>query len=300
MILENILRWRRAAPAANQSAAAQHLLQSLFLMAWMVEARDPYTGGHLWRVSQFSMLLAQDTGINEGGVARITLGGFLHDLGKVGVADAILNKPDRLSEEEYDVIKTHPEVGARLLAGHPLAPLAIAAVLHHHERPDGTGYPQRLAGEDVPLDARIVGICDAFDAMTSTRPYRRGMPIAKALAIIEDNLDQQFDRTLGERFLTLGRADVFDHIVGHSDHGIPLQECPICGPTIVIQRGQHAGEHVYCRHCGSDAVLEQHHGTIQVMPTGHKGTAQQLEPQADLDIIDELVKASVASLESVV
>ena len=300
MILERILRWSRYALAEKQTSAAMHMLQSLFVMAWMVEARDPYTGGHLWRVSQYSLLLARGAGLEESEVARITLGGFLHDLGKVGVSDAILNKPDRLTEDEYDVIKTHPEVGAGLLDGHPLAQLAVAAVLHHHERPDGSGYPKQLAGDDVPVDARIVGICDAFDAMTSSRPYRSGMSIDKALSIIEENLKQQFDQVFGEHFLRLGRSSVLNHIVGHSDHGIPLQECPICGPIIVVRRGQHAGEHVYCRNCGNDAVLEEQDGKLQAVPTGQNGTAQQLEPHADLDIIDELVKAAVASIKSLV
>lgn len=298
MGLGNLFRRQRRGTELKTASPAQQLLQSLFVMAWMVEARDPYTGGHLWRVSQYSLILSRDAGFDDAEVARITLGGFLHDLGKVGVADAILNKPDRLSEEEYEVIKTHPEVGERLLSGHPLAPLARPAVLHHHERPDGAGYPHRLAGEKVPLDARIVGICDAFDAMTSTRPYRRGMPIERALDIIEENLGLQFDRTLGERFLKLGRAGALDHIAGHSDQGIPLQECPMCGPTIVIRRGQKAGEHVYCRHCGNDAVIEEDHGKLRAVPTGQKGTPQQLEPEADLDLISELVKASVASLDN--
>ena len=300
MILERILRWGGYTQAEEHSQVAKHMLQSLFVMAWMVEARDPYTGGHLWRVSQYSLLLAREAGLEESEVARITLGGFLHDLGKVGVADAILNKPGRLTEDEYDVIKTHPEVGAGLLAGHPLASLAVAAVLHHHERPDGSGYPKQLAGDDVPLDARIVAICDAFDAMTSSRPYRRGMPIDEALSIIEDNLEQQFDSTFGEHFLGLSGSGVLNHIAGHSDHGIPLQECPICGPIIVVRRGQHAGEHVYCRNCGNDAVLEEQNGMLQAVPTGQNGTAQQLEPHADMNIIDELVKAAVTNLKSLV
>jgi hypothetical protein len=288
--------WR---PGADKPAgAAEQLLQSLFVMAWMVEARDPYTGGHLWRVAQYSRLLSQEAGLPDADVARITLGGFLHDLGKISVPDAILNKPASLSEEEYEVIRTHPEVGARLLAGHPLSPLAHAAVLHHHERPDGAGYPQRLVGADVPLDARIVGICDAFDAMTSSRPYRRGMAIAQALGIIENNLDQQFARPLGERFLALGHAGTLDHIAGHTDHGIPLQECPVCGPTIVVRRNQHDGDHVYCRHCGGEAVVKHQDGEVCAIPTGRKGTARDLEPEADLDVIGELVRASTAALRA--
>ncbi|MFN3398053.1 MAG: HD-GYP domain-containing protein [Sulfurimicrobium sp.] len=259
----------------------EDLLKSLYVMASLVEARDPYTGGHLWRVSQFCRLLAEDAGFSAADVARIALGGFLHDLGKVGVPDAILNKPDRLSEEEYAVIKTHPEVGNRLLSGHPLAGLARAAVLSHHETPDGNGYPHHLSSEDIALDARVVGICDAFDAMTSTRPYRRGMAVDKALAIIEENLGRQFDRALGERFVSMGRAGLLDHIVGHSEAGIPLQECPICGPTIVVRRDHRGGDHVFCRHCGSEARVERDGDVIRAVPTGRKGTPEDLQPEID-------------------
>ncbi len=289
-------RWR---PGRDKPAgAAKHLLQSLFVMAWMVEARDPYTGGHLWRVSQYSRLLSQEADLPDADIARITLGGFLHDLGKISVPDAILNKPDRLTDKEYEIIKTHPEVGARLLAGHPLAPLAHTAVLHHHERPDGAGYPQRLVGTNVPLDARIVSICDAFDAMTSTRPYRHGMAIPQVLGIIESNLDQQFDRTLGTSFLALGHAGTFDHIAGHTDHGIPLQECPVCGPTIVVRRNHHDGDRVYCRNCGNEAKVRHQDGKVCAILTGRKGSARDLEPEADLDVIGELLRASTAALRA--
>lgn len=270
----------------------EDLLKSLYVMASLVEARDPYTGGHLWRVSRFSRLLAEDAGLPDTDVARIALGGFLHDLGKVGVPDAILNKPDRLTDEEYAVIKTHPEVGNRLLSGHPLADLARAAVLSHHEKPDGNGYPQRLSGDEIALDARIVGICDAFDAMTSTRPYRRGMAVEKALAIIEEYLGRQFDRALGERFLRMGRAGQLDHIVGHSEAGIPLQECPMCGPTIVVRRDHHTGDRVFCRHCGGEARVERDGDVIHVTPTGCKGTPEDLQPEIDGALIDSLVRES--------
>lgn len=271
----------------------EELLKSLYVMASLVEARDPYTGGHLWRVAQFSRLLAAEHDLPDTDVARIALGGFLHDLGKVNVPDAILNKPDRLTDEEYAVIKTHPETGHRLLSQHPLADLARAAVLSHHETPDGRGYPRGLAGEAIPLDARIVGICDAFDAMTSTRPYRRGMPVARALAIIEANLGTQFDKALGRLFLELGHAGALAPIVGHSEPAIPLQECPMCGPIIVVRRRQQTGDHVYCRNCGAEATVERHAGGISLIPTGRKGDAQDLQPDPDMDLIDALVRETV-------
>ena len=160
------------------------MLKTLLVMVWMVEARDPYTGGHLWRVSQFSRRTAEAAGLPPGEVMRVMLGGFLHDLGKIGVPDAILRKPGALTDEEYATIKTHPEIGRRLLAGHPLRGLVEFAVHLHHERPDGQGYPGGMRAGTIPTEARIVGICDAFDAMTSTRPYRQGMPVERALQII--------------------------------------------------------------------------------------------------------------------
>ena len=274
----------------------EDLLSSLLVMAWMVEARDPYTGGHLWRVSRFSRLLASELDLPENDVARISLGGFLHDLGKVGVPDQILNKKDRLTDDEYEVIKTHPDVGWRMLAGHPLAKLAEAAIRAHHETPNGKGYPRGLAGADIPLDARIVGICDAFDAMTSTRPYRRGMPIEKALAIIEENLGSQFDQDFGERFLALGKDGALNHIVGHSDEGIPLHECMMCGPTLVLRKGQQAGDHVYCRCCTGEYVTALEAGQLVTKPTGKMGRPQDLEPDADNELISRLVRESAHAL----
>ncbi len=276
----------------------EDLLASLLVMAWMVEARDPYTGGHLWRVSQFSQLLAGRAGLAEKEVSRISVGAFLHDLGKISVPDHILGKKDKLSDDEYAVIKTHPEVGWRMLASHPLAGLAEAAIRAHHETPDGKGYPLGLSAEHIAVDARIVGICDAFDAMTSTRPYRKGMPVDKALDIIEENLDRQFDRTLGALFVELGRNGELNHIVGHSDQGIPLQHCVMCGPTIAVKRSHAMGTHLYCPSCTGEYVVQKSQGTLQVTPTGKTGSAAQLTPQVDPDIIVDVVRASARALLS--
>lgn len=277
----------------------EHLLNSLFIMASMVEARDPYTGGHLWRVSQFSRVLAERGGLPPNQVARISLGGFLHDLGKIAVPDAILNKPDRLTDDEYDVIKTHPDVGRRLLIDHPLAELAESAVYSHHERPDGNGYPLQLPHERITVDARIVGICDAFDAMTSTRAYRKGMPVQKALAIIRENLGTQFDSEWGEFFLELGEAGKLDDIVGHSEPGIPMHDCPMCGASVVVHRGQHEGDLAYCRACGGEAEIRVEHGRQLIAPTGRRGTPAQLEPDVDTGLVRELVKESAVLLKQI-
>lgn len=280
----------------NMKHQGDEILPSLLVMAWIVEARDPYTGGHLWRVSRYARLLAMCAHLPERDVARVALGGFLHDLGKIGIPDAILRKPERLTDGEYDVIRTHPEIGHRSLALHPLADLVRDAVLSHHERPDGAGYPKGLSGNMVPRDARIIAICDAFDAMTSSRPYRQGMPIDEALSVIEAGLGQQFDEEYGERFIGMGRDGVLDHIVGHSDMGIPLRNCPWCGPILVLQRDQRPGTHVYCRNCGGEFVVEAAPGgTLDVVHTGEHGTPWDLEPEPDSALITKIVKeASVA------
>lgn len=288
--------WGGAGLPSGGETQAQ-LLASLLALAWVVEARDPYTGGHLWRVSRFAELLAREAGLGEAEVAQISLGGFLHDLGKIGMPDAILNKRASLSDDEYAVIRTHPEVGFRMLHGHPLAALVGDAVRLHHERPDGRGYPLGLKGGEIPPMARIVGIGDAFDAMTSSRPYRVGMAVDEALSIIESNLGRQFDAELGVRFIQLGRAGKLDHIVGHSDLGIPLQTCVMCGPTLVQRRDQRAGECLYCRSCGGEYRLEADaDGRLLATPTGVRGSPADLAPQADEQLIGELVQDSARPL----
>lgn len=270
-------------------AEKESLLNTLLGLSMIVEARDPYTGGHLWRVSQFSRLLAEEVGLSRRDIALCEIGGFLHDLGKVGVPDAILNKPDRLTDVEFSVIKTHPSVGGRLLANHPLANLAMKAVVGHHERPDGNGYPHGLAGDVIPEVARIVSIADAFDAMTSTRAYRKGMPIDKALSIIGDQLGKQFDAELARRFLKLSAAEHLIHVVGHSEPGLPLHQCGSCGAPVVVRSAQREGEHVYCRCCGGESRLHKHGTTLQLEMTGESGDAAVLAPDSDPDLIGAMV-----------
>lgn len=279
------------APSAEAQSLRDQVLASLLVMAWVVEARDPYTGGHLWRVSRYASLLAERAGLPRHECARISIGGFLHDLGKVGVPDAILRKPDRLSGWEYEQMQTHPELGERMLAGHPLAALVRDEVLLHHERPDGRGYPKGMSAEQIPMGPRVVGICDAFDAMTSSRPYRAGLPIAEALARLEAGLGQQFDAALGRIMLNLGREGLLDHIVGHSDDGIPLRACMTCGPTLVVRREQRPGEHIACPSCGGDYQLEQLRpgNELRAVPTGQRASAADLRPQPDQALIQRLI-----------
>ncbi|WP_374336333.1 HD-GYP domain-containing protein [Leeia sp.] len=265
------------------------LLRSLLLMAWMVEARDPYTGGHLWRVARLSEVLAEAAGLPEREVQRIALAAFLHDMGKIGVPDAILRKPGKLDDEEYLAIKQHPDIGLRLLQPHPLASLALSVVYHHHEMPDGKGYPMGLSGQNIPLDARLVGICDAFDAMTSHRPYRQGMPVERALAIIEGALGQQFDAELGALFVALGRQGRFADIVGYSDEGIPLAHCVDCGPVLQRYRSTQSGDHSWCPACQAGYRWQQTATGLMATPDGsHRSNGvTQAEDALLMDHLEE-------------
>lgn len=278
----------------NGERRAEPLIASLLSMAWFVEARDPYTGGHLWRVSRYARLTAQRADLGQAEAAKIGLGGFLHDLGKIGVPDAILRKAGKLTNEEYAVIRTHPSVGARMLAGHPLAKLVEDAVLLHHERPDGQGYPKGLGGAYIPDMALVVGVCDAFDAMTSHRPYRSGMPIEKALQIIASEKGSQFEPRFADALTALGEAGELEHIAGHSDEGIPLQSCPNCGPTLVLHRDSKPGKLIYCRNCTGQFKLASVEGGLAAQPTGLTGSPADLEPELDAELIRRTVQEAAA------
>lgn len=298
-ILHHVRRWLGQSECLEPAQLDKHsndLVASLLKLAWFVEARDPYTGGHLWRVSRFAGLLAQAAGHDETDCARASLGGFLHDIGKVAVPDAILRKAGALNEQEMDVIRTHPGAGSNLLAGHPLAELVRDAVLLHHERPDGTGYPHGMPGADIPVVARIVGIGDAFDAMTSRRPYRNAMGRDAALTVIAAGRGTQFDPALADLFVALGHAGQLDHTIGHSDDGIPLHDCPHCGPTLVRHSGHRPGEHIYCGNCHGQFELREQGGVMQAHMTGRSGAAADLVPPVDADLIARSVRALTAAL----
>lgn len=263
------------------------LLESLMINAASVEARDPYTGGHLWRVSRLSMTLARLSGLDNIESTRIGIAGFLHDIGKIAIPDEILHKPGKLSDDEFAVIKQHPEIGASLLAGHPLAPLVEKAISMHHETPNGKGYPLQKQGDDIPIEAKIVGICDAFDAMTSTRPYRKGMPIEKALNIIEQELGNQFDSELGLLFIKHGRQGEWDHIVGHTEDGIPLGDCPVCGPVLVRTNETKEGDQLTCPACLAEFNWQKKSDEWLAVPNGQRALFALNQPNTN--VIEQLV-----------
>jgi HD-GYP domain-containing protein (c-di-GMP phosphodiesterase class II) len=178
-------------------------LNTITLLAQAVELRDEYTGGHTARVTAYALLLARQLRLSAEETELIRLGTPLHDIGKIGIDDAILRKPDRLTPQEYEAMKLHTVKGDEILATLPDLAAVRPIVRSHHERWDGRGYPDGLAGEAIPRLARVVAVADAFDAMTSDRPYRKGMPTAAAFDEVEKQSGKQFDPLCAAAFLAL-------------------------------------------------------------------------------------------------
>jgi HD-GYP domain-containing protein (c-di-GMP phosphodiesterase class II) len=179
------------------------LMGVLHALTSAIDAKDPYTCGHSQRVALISRRIAETYGLPAETVRRIYLSGLLHDVGKIGVPESVLSKAGRLTEQEYELIKTHPAVGAKILGGIRQLDPIIESILTHHERPDGRGYPTGLKGEEVPLEGRILGLADSFDAMTSDRTYRDAMPLGKVIDEIRANAGTQFDPEMVETLLSL-------------------------------------------------------------------------------------------------
>jgi HD-GYP domain-containing protein (c-di-GMP phosphodiesterase class II) len=169
-----------------------------------VDAKDSYTCGHSQRVAILSRLLAQTAGFSSHDTERVYMSGLLHDVGKIGVPEAVLQKCGKLTAEEFEAMKKHPEIGARILADVRQVQDLIPGVLHHHERYDGRGYPHGLVGEDIPILGRVICLADSFDAMTTNRTYRRGMPLQQAMDEIQRCAGTQFDPKLAQLFVSLG------------------------------------------------------------------------------------------------
>jgi putative nucleotidyltransferase with HDIG domain len=178
-------------------------LDTITILAQAVELRDEYTGGHTYRVSTYSILLAEHLALPSADVELIRIGTPLHDIGKIGIDDAVLRKPDRLTPEEFEHMKLHTVKGAEIVSTVPDLRPIIPIVRSHHERWDGRGYPDGLGGEAISPLARVVALADAFDAMTSDRPYRKGMAPTVAFDEIEKQAGRQFDPTFAAAFLTI-------------------------------------------------------------------------------------------------
>jgi hypothetical protein len=192
---------RMLGPGADEkNLSAERRVEALTELSGLLEARDAYTHGHSRRVTRHAERIARAMHLPAAEVARVRTAAALHDVGKIHTPREILNKPDRLTEAEFAVVKRHPGDGADMLAG--IGDVEITAMVrHHHERLDGAGYPHGLSGEEIPLGARIIAVADTFDAMTSSRPYRRACSHKKALDVLSREAGSQLDKRAVAAFL---------------------------------------------------------------------------------------------------
>jgi putative nucleotidyltransferase with HDIG domain len=197
-VLPLYIVYRSFKHAKEMHEGTSRLLESL---ADAVDLRDAYTGGHSRRVTEFTMLILRELGTIGPEVELIRTAARVHDIGKIGIPDYVLNKPGQLSPEEKRIMDSHPDRGADLLARYQDFARGQDIVRHHHERWDGEGYPAGLRGLDIPFGARVIAVADSFDAMTSDRPYRAGMPIERAARILREGRGRQWDSVIVDAFL---------------------------------------------------------------------------------------------------
>jgi len=195
--------------------------QLVIALTKALATNDSYTAEHSNKVSYYALKMAQRLNLDKNSMINIQMGALLHDIGKIGVSKSILNKPGRLTQEEYQEIKKHPEIGFDIVSEiNELVNLGLGEIiLYHHEQFDGKGYPLGLAGDSIPLGARIISVCDAFDAMTSVRPYRKGIPIDKALDQLRAYSGTQFDPELVEVLIQCLSVDNYNESSLYSTAG---------------------------------------------------------------------------------
>ena len=184
-------------------------MSALLALSEAIEARDPYFRGHSARVARMAHAVGVRLGCEETQLAVLRLGGALHDVGKLVVSEAVLNKPGQLTAEELAEVRGHPEAGARMVALDRSLRPALPSVLYHHERWDGLGYPTGRAGSEIPFGARILAVADCFDAMTSTRPYRAALPPEQAIDEVDRCAGTQFDPDVALVFLEAWQSGSF-------------------------------------------------------------------------------------------
>jgi HD-GYP domain-containing protein (c-di-GMP phosphodiesterase class II) len=202
--------WKARSLQVKEVEAQMIALRTSLICAFnqLLDLRDLNTGVHSTRLAEWALCVARELDLEEAVLGDIEIAALLHDIGKIGISDAILNKPAKLTDAEYNLMKKHPEYGWAVLRAIPGMERASLLVLHHHEHYDGNGYPGGLNGEDIPIGSRIVSVIDAFDAMVSCRPYRDGLPIAEAANRLQAGSGRQFDPEVVRCFLPLAQAEI--------------------------------------------------------------------------------------------
>jgi diguanylate cyclase (GGDEF)-like protein len=186
--------------------AKRNGLSSVYALVSAVEARDPYAYGHSRKVSTYAEALAEAIGLSSDEVSRVSTAALLHDIGKIGIPDGVLNKKGKLSGKDWEALKAHPRLGTNIVGNIPHLVSCVSSILHHHERWDGGGYPEGLKGEEIPIEARILAIADSFEAMSSARPYRPALSREEVVKELRQGAGIQFDPKLVEVFIGLSEA----------------------------------------------------------------------------------------------
>jgi len=194
--IEALVRRLKKALRQNQEL----FLETIKTLAAAIDAKDPYTRGHSDRVCSYSMAISRHLGMSQEEVFRVHIAAILHDVGKLGVRESILNKPGGLSDEEFEVMRQHPAIGAQIMSPIRMLKDIIPGIRNHHETWDGKGYPDQLKGEEIPMVARIIGIADTFDAMTTNRPYQHAMTLDYVLAKMRSMAGSRFDPVVLDAF----------------------------------------------------------------------------------------------------
>lgn len=245
-----------AAPAAIAIKNAQYVDElersyqdTLVGLANAIELRDHYTVGHTWRVTNFAVEIARTLGWTEEKLKECEIGGVLHDIGKLTVPDSILRKPTALDEEERAKMQAHPAAGARLMQDILRLVPVIPYALYHHERYDGEGYPFGLEGENVPIEGRLIAVADTLDAMTSNRPYRKGMDPDVAIAKIQEVRGTQLDPVCVDALMAVYRQGKVHGILQEFRKGGQSIACPFCSTYIEVPKGAQLGDTFHCTVC---------------------------------------------------
>ena len=209
----------KVAEQANKIRSA--FISAITSLVYALEAKDAYTSGHSQRVAELSAAIAKELHLSPDKIGKLKLAGLLHDIGKIGVQESVLNKPGRLTETEYEQVKRHPVIGEHIL--NPIVDVTeiLEAVRNHHEHYNGKGYPDGLQKDEIPLDARILAISDAYEAMTSERPYRKSMSADAAHDEIARHKGTQFDPEIADIFNHVKRTDIADSGKGKHSHKSP-------------------------------------------------------------------------------
>ncbi len=251
-----------------KSDSARNLRESniaiLNLLANVIESRDPFTAGHTWRVAKYVTAMARHLGWSSERRASLQIGSYLHDLGKISIEDSILKKSGKLTAEEYEQIKAHPAEGRRLLQGIEFLRPAMQVSYSHHERYDGSGYPEGLKGEAIPEEARLIAVADVFDSLTSNRPYRTPLSPEKGLSYLQKQKGSHFEPQWVDLFTSIWDKGKLKKTVLHSEGHIPLLACPQDGPTIAVKGSASEGDGIFCPVCKTRFVLVKKNRQVQL------------------------------------